>query len=71
MQWMTNVLQNMMVYTGTPAKYIANVAAEQLEWVLMLEGLNPRLDSPMEATATLIFESSKSAEITYCLFKKN
>ncbi len=40
---------SMMVYTGTPARYISIVAPDQRECVLFLLGLNPRQALPIAA----------------------
>ena len=42
---------SMMVYTGTPAIYMAMAAADWIEWVPNSLGLKPRRSVPMSATA--------------------
>ena len=44
---------SMMVYTGTPARYISITASECRECVLILLGLKPRRALPMVAQADL------------------
>ena len=45
---------SMMVYTGTPARYIAMAAADRLEWVPTSAASKPRTSFPIAVTRSRI-----------------